>query len=83
VLRLINEVKCIYDIIFDGYKDVDFPYSVATVPRSIKDVGVEHDTLQTQRHLLGERSADLVRRGRHRHPGILEPNKLRAWRWLV
>jgi hypothetical protein len=29
------------DIILHGYKDIDFPYTDATVPQSIKEVGAE------------------------------------------
>jgi hypothetical protein len=78
VLRLINEVTCMDDIILDGFKDIDFPYTDATVPQSIKEVGAERVFLQAQRCVLSEKSADLVRGGRHRHLGIVNPSKLHA-----
>jgi hypothetical protein len=72
VLRIINEVKAMDDIVLDGFKDIDFPYTELTVPRCIKDIGAQRNFLQTQRYVLSERSADLVRGGRHRHLGMIK-----------
>jgi hypothetical protein len=69
VLRLIDEVKVMDDLILNGFKDIDFPYTELTIPECIKENGVQRNFLQKQRYVLSERSADLVRGGRHRHLG--------------
>ncbi|KAH7067923.1 hypothetical protein FB567DRAFT_253124 [Paraphoma chrysanthemicola] len=67
VLRRINEPKLMHDMVLDGYKDIDFPYAETCVPDCIKAAGVQREFLRAQRYVLSERSADLVRGGRHRH----------------
>jgi hypothetical protein len=69
VLRLINEVKVMDDIVLNGYKDIDFPYTESTTPECIKQLGIQHNFLHVQRYVLSEKSADLVQGGRHRHLG--------------
>ena len=70
VLRLINEVKAMDDLVFNGFKDIDFPYTESTVPECIRGLGAHRDFLHAQRYVLSERSADLVRGVRHRHLGM-------------
>lgn len=69
VLRLINEVKVIDDLVLHGYKDIDLPYTESTLPDCIKELGVQHEFLQKQQLVLSEKSADLIQGGRHRHLG--------------
>jgi hypothetical protein len=68
-LRLINEVKIMDNVILEGFKDIDFPYTDVTLPPCIKQIGAQREFLYHQRYVLSERSADLVRGGRHRHLG--------------
>jgi hypothetical protein len=71
VLRLINEVKMMDNVILEGFKDIDFPYTDVTLPPCIRQIGAQREFLHNQRYVLSERSADLVRGGRHRHLGKL------------
>jgi hypothetical protein len=71
VLRLISEVKVMDDIVLNGYKDIDFPYTESTTPECLKQLGAQHNFLHIQRFMLSEKSADLVQGGRHRHLGKL------------
>lgn len=65
VLRLINEVKVMDSFVSEGFKDVDFPYTDSTLPRSIKSTTSRHDFVQKQRYVLNTKLADLVQGGRH------------------
>lgn len=67
VLRIIDEVSAMDNLVLNGYKDIDLPYNESTIPECIKELGAQHNFLQTQRFVLSEKSADLVRGGRHRH----------------
>lgn len=69
VLRLIEKVKSMDDLVLDGFKDIDFPYTELTMPPSIIESGAQRAFLNAQRYVLSERSADLVRGGKHRHFG--------------
>lgn len=76
VLRLIDEIRLMDELILDGFKDIDFPYTDASLPPSITKNGVQREFLRAQRYVLSERLADLVRGGKHHYFG-----KLCAWRW--
>jgi hypothetical protein len=65
VLRLINEVKVMDSFVIEGFKDVDFPYTDSTLPRSIKSTTSRHNFMQKQRYVLNTKLADLVQGGRH------------------
>jgi hypothetical protein len=69
VLPRINEVKILDHLILEGYKDIDFPYTEATVPQTMKESGAQRDFLHTQRFVLSERLIDLLRGGRYPHMG--------------
>jgi hypothetical protein len=68
VLRLVDHVRVMETFIFEGFKDIDFPYTEATLPNCVNAAGARHEFLHQQRHVLSPKSADLVRGGgRHRH----------------
>jgi hypothetical protein len=69
VLRLINEVRAMENFVFEGFKDIDFPYSERTIPDCIKSTSSRHDFLKKQKYILSARSVDLVQGGRHHHLG--------------
>jgi hypothetical protein len=76
VLRLIDEVKAMDNFVLGGLKDIDFPYSDATIPACIKGPMARHGFMQKQRYVLSERSSDLVKEGRHRHLGNEQYSRL-------
>ncbi|CAI6341374.1 unnamed protein product [Periconia digitata] len=67
VLRLLGEVKAMDSFIFEGYKDIDFPYTEATLPEVLKSASSRRSFLDQQKYVLSPQSSDLVRGGRHRH----------------
>jgi hypothetical protein len=71
VLRLVNHVRAMETFIlegFEGFKDIDLPYSESALPNCVNSAGARHDFLHQQRYVLSAKSADLVRSGgRHRH----------------
>jgi hypothetical protein len=71
VLRLIDEVSAMDKFIFEGLKDIHFPYDEATLPSCIQSRGARQSFLKNQKYVLSERSVDLVNGGRHHHLGTL------------
>jgi hypothetical protein len=69
VLRLINEVRAMETFVFEGFKDIDFPFTEKTIPECIRSTSSRHNFLQKQRYVLSSRSVDLVQGGRHHHLG--------------
>ena len=71
VLRMIGETALMNDFVFEGCKDIHFPYSENRLPTALASSNSKQSFLSMQYLVLSQKSADLVQGGPHRHLGKL------------
>ena len=69
LLRMIGENRLMDDFVFEGCKDIHFPYSENRLPNALITSSSRQSFLDMQYLVLSPKSADLVLGGAHRHLG--------------